>query len=87
MKTWNYIKLSDEVSYSYRRGCPITEVTINGWDDAEYLSDIEVLVSLYAIQNEYTNQVCVKVYYYYDFLLLNVTVLKQRLVAYVGNCM
>lgn len=93
MKTWNCIKLSDEVSYSYLRGHPIKEMTIRGWNDIEYLSDIDVLVNLYAIQNKYTNQTCFKVYYHYDFLLSNVTVLKlvetakQQLMAYTGNAL
>ena len=91
MKTWNWIELSEEVSHSYLRGHPIIEMTIKGWNDTTYLSDVEVLVSLYAIQYEYINQTCFKVYYHYDFLLSNVTVLKlmemakQQLVAYTGN--
>ena len=91
MKTWNCIKLSDEVSYRYLRGQPIVEMTIKGWNDKEYLSDIEVLVSLYTIQHEYMNQRSFKVYYHYDFLLSNVTVLKlveiakQQLMAYTRN--
>ena len=91
MKTWNCIELSDEVSYSYLRGHPIKEMTIKGWNDVTYLSDVEVLVNLYAIQYNYTNQTCLKVYYHYDFLLSNVTVLKlvemakQQLMAYTGD--
>ena len=93
MKTWNCIELSDEVSYSYLRGHPIIEMTIKGWNDTQYLSDIEVLVNLYAIQYNYTNQTCFKVYYHYDFLLSNVTVIKlvemakQQLMAYAGNAL
>ena len=93
MKTWNCIELSDEVSYSYLRGHPIKEMTIKGWNDVTYLSDVEVLVSLYAIQYNYTNQMSLKVYYHYDFLLSNVTVLKlvemakQQLMAYAENAL
>ena len=49
MKTWNCIELSDEVSYSYLRGHPIIEMTIKGWNDTQYLLDIEVIASLYAV--------------------------------------
>lgn len=49
MKTWNYIELPDEVLYGYLRGHPISRMSIIGWVNAEYLSDIEELVSLYAI--------------------------------------
>ena len=93
MKTWNCIKLSDEVSYSYLRGHPIKEMTVQGWNDTAYLSDLEVLVSLYTIQYAYTNQTCFKVYYHYDFLLSNVTVIKlvetakQQLMAYNENAL
>ena len=93
MKTWNCIKLSDEVSYSYLRGQPIIEMTIKGWNDTKNLSDVEVLVSLYTIEYEYTNQRSFKVYYHYDFLLSNVSVLKlvemakQQLMAYTRNTM
>ena len=91
MKTWNCIELSDEVSYSYFRGHPIKEMTIRGWNDIAYLSDTEVLVSLYAIQYNFTNQTRFKVYYHYDFLLSNVTVVKlvekakQQLMAYTST--
>ena len=91
MRTWKCIELSDEVSYSYLRGHPIKEMTIRGWNDVAYLSDIEVLVSLYAIQYNFTNQTCFKVYYHYDFLLSNVTVLKlvetakQQLMVHTGT--
>ena len=91
MRTWNCIELSDEVSYSYLRGHPIKEMTIKGWNDAQYLSDIEVLVSIYAIRYEYINKTCFKVYFHYDFLLSNVTVLrlveiaKQRIMEYIND--
>ena len=93
MKTWNRIELSDEDSYSYVRGHPIKEMTIKGWNDTAYLSDVEVLVSIYTIQYNFTNQTCLKVYYHFDFLLSNVTVLKlvemakQQLIAHIGNAM